>query len=312
MPRKIGIKNKNHIEYICKKCLKNFGCYKYQYDLHLNRKKPCKSKDITILNDSNNDINDDNNEKKTEEIILNEYPKSTTIDDINLFQDINNTSLINILIRQIQLLNKKINDQYILTNNDELKKINENIVKLQQIICTKQFILNNNNFVNTIEKDKTTKEPHTYTKLENEFEEELTLFQKNNDNIYHEITQEKSLKKAKDVKNVKSSKNNLSDKILLETELDSDFKNKKKVPVPKKIRQLVWNKYVGEDKGKSKCLCCKHTDISQMDFHCGHIISEFNGGKITIDNLKPICSLCNTSMGKTNMNDFIQTHGLDK
>ena len=58
------------------------------------------------------------------------------------------------------------------------------------------------------------------------------------------------------------------------------------------------------------CQCCNITTIAQMNFHCGHIISEFNGGKITIDNLIPLCQLCNSSMGKTNLNEFMEAHGL--
>jgi hypothetical protein len=87
--------------------------------------------------------------------------------------------------------------------------------------------------------------------------------------------------------------------------------DKKKV-IPKKIKQLVWNTNIGEDKGTGLCLCCKTTQISQMSFHCGHIISEFNGGGVTVDNLLPVCSLCNNSMGTRNMNEFIETHGLGK
>ena len=49
-----------------------------------------------------------------------------------------------------------------------------------------------------------------------------------------------------------------------------------------------------------------------MDFQCGHIISEFNGGDITLDNLIPLCSLCNSSMGKTNMGEFMTKHGMKK
>jgi hypothetical protein len=85
-----------------------------------------------------------------------------------------------------------------------------------------------------------------------------------------------------------------------------------KKPIPKKIRQLVWNKHIGEKFGSGTCLCCKITEITQMSFHCGHITSEKNGGDITIDNLLPICALCNSSMGSMNMWDFIQKHGLHK
>jgi len=53
---------------------------------------------------------------------------------------------------------------------------------------------------------------------------------------------------------------------------------KKKGKTKQAIRQLVWNAYIGEQNGIGKCQCCKQTNITQMSFHCGHIISEFNGG----------------------------------
>ena len=84
-----------------------------------------------------------------------------------------------------------------------------------------------------------------------------------------------------------------------------------KQTIPKKIRQLVWNTHIGEEIGKHPCMCCRATDITQMNFQCGHIVSEYNGGKCTINNLVPICNLCNTSMGRTNMDIFMTQHGLD-
>ena len=59
MTRKTGTKNKNHIEYICQNCNKNFGCQKYVYTKHINKKYPCKLKDELIENkivNSNNYI----------------------------------------------------------------------------------------------------------------------------------------------------------------------------------------------------------------------------------------------------------------
>ena len=73
---------------------------------------------------------------------------------------------------------------------------------------------------------------------------------------------------------------------------------------------MKWNNFIGENIGKSKCYCCKLTDITQLSFHCGHIISEKNGGKVDINNLRPICQNCNSSMGTTNMNDFINKYKL--
>jgi 5-methylcytosine-specific restriction endonuclease McrA len=81
---------------------------------------------------------------------------------------------------------------------------------------------------------------------------------------------------------------------------DSKIKKKKKERIPQKMRMMVWDKYIGLDKGKSKCKCCNEKEISQMDFECGHIIAEANGGQITIDNLLPICGPCNRSMKTDN------------
>ena len=44
MTRTSGSKNKNHNEYICPECLKNFGCHKYHYANHINKKRSCKKK----------------------------------------------------------------------------------------------------------------------------------------------------------------------------------------------------------------------------------------------------------------------------
>ena len=81
--------------------------------------------------------------------------------------------------------------------------------------------------------------------------------------------------------------------------------NKKKISAT--LKRLVWNTNIGEEIGKTKCLCCKSTDISQMSFHCGHVVAEANGGELIVSNLKPICQNCNSSMGTKNMNDFMDT-----
>lgn len=82
---------------------------------------------------------------------------------------------------------------------------------------------------------------------------------------------------------------------------------KKKKPIPATIKRLVWNTNIGEMIGKSKCLCCKSTDITQMSFNCGHIVAEANGGDTIVSNLKPICQNCNSSMGTKNMGDFMKS-----
>ena len=80
--------------------------------------------------------------------------------------------------------------------------------------------------------------------------------------------------------------------------------------IPLTLKRIVWNKYIGEEIGKTQCLCCNLTDISQMNFSCGHIVSVYNGGDINPENLKPICASCNSSMGTQNMDEFIQLYCL--
>ncbi len=83
---------------------------------------------------------------------------------------------------------------------------------------------------------------------------------------------------------------------------------KKKKSVPKKIKIDSWNKYIGETIRKTKCICCNTTEIDITDFHAGHIIAEKNGGLTTVENIMPICSSCNSSMGSNNMNEYINTY----
>lgn len=85
---------------------------------------------------------------------------------------------------------------------------------------------------------------------------------------------------------------------------------KKSIPIA--VKRLVWNKYIGEDIGKSKCYCCKLSHITQLTFHCGHVVAEKNGGNIDVDNLRPICQSCNSSMGTHNMDNYIAKYSLHK
>jgi hypothetical protein len=87
--------------------------------------------------------------------------------------------------------------------------------------------------------------------------------------------------------------------------------SKRKEKIPATLRNIVWNTYIGNKK-IGYCYCCKTEIISTVNFHCGHVISEKNGGNINIDNLRPICGHCNSSMGIKNMNEFMEKYGLNK
>lgn len=81
-----------------------------------------------------------------------------------------------------------------------------------------------------------------------------------------------------------------------------------KEKIPATVRNAVWIKYIGE-LHNAKCFCCNIEPITKGNFNCGHIISEKNGGKVHLDNLRPICCLCNSSMGVMNMFEFMEKYG---
>ena len=65
--------------------------------------------------------------------------------------------------------------------------------------------------------------------------------------------------------------------------------------------------YIGREKGVGNCFCC-NSEIDSKHFECGHVIPISKGGPDTIENLRPICSLCNRSMGSKNMGEFMKKY----
>jgi len=78
--------------------------------------------------------------------------------------------------------------------------------------------------------------------------------------------------------------------------------SKTKKSIPKALRMKLWGKEIG-DTLSGTCYVCER-ELQIDNFQAGHIVSEANGGKITIDNLKVICKPCNTSCGTMNLVDF--------
>jgi 5-methylcytosine-specific restriction endonuclease McrA len=95
-----------------------------------------------------------------------------------------------------------------------------------------------------------------------------------------------------------------------EKQREKEEKKKKKQAIPKNVRNIVWNHYIGEDIIKHRCLCCKKVLITNTNFEVGHVLSEKNGGTHEINNLRPICGACNHSMGTENMIEFVVKYGL--
>jgi hypothetical protein len=72
---------------------------------------------------------------------------------------------------------------------------------------------------------------------------------------------------------------------------------KKKVPTA--LRNQVWIQHFGEI-FRAKCPTTWCTNyITPFSFEAGHDIPESKGGPTVLENLIPICSMCNKSMGNS-------------
>lgn len=86
------------------------------------------------------------------------------------------------------------------------------------------------------------------------------------------------------------------------------LKKPRKAYIPKAVKMKVWVDTFGLNVGQAPCPVCSSNLVSQMNFHCGHIVAEAEGGETTASNLRPICAPCNLSMGKRNMKKFKKTY----
>lgn len=71
----------------------------------------------------------------------------------------------------------------------------------------------------------------------------------------------------------------------------------KKEKIPRALHEAVWVTYAGRV-FEQKCLIpwCPNI-MTVFDYQTGHNIPESKGGHATLENLRPICSRCNQSMG---------------
>lgn len=162
---------KSYKEYVCPRCKKNFGNYKYHYEVHLNKKKPCNlhfnENNIDVFddcidgnindncsnkNDDNENINSDSNNKNTNDDLNNT--------DKNFINNINNEEFMVNFYNKMELLLKQ-NDE-LMKKSDEILKQNEEFkedikylkeendkIKKQLIISNKKNKANKTNTTNT-------------------------------------------------------------------------------------------------------------------------------------------------------------------
>jgi hypothetical protein len=78
--------------------------------------------------------------------------------------------------------------------------------------------------------------------------------------------------------------------------------------ISKQLRTKVWQKEFGTATVREKCPLCKEIDLHLNEpkgFDCGHIISHHNGGETELDNLRPICAICNSKMRIQNWDAYV-------
>lgn len=79
--------------------------------------------------------------------------------------------------------------------------------------------------------------------------------------------------------------------------------------IPKVIKQQLWEKYFEKYEVKCPVNCGKY--ITPFTFEIGHLVSRCNQGTNEIDNLCPICRLCNGSMGSKNFVDYVKDNNIE-
>lgn len=128
---------------------------------------------------------------------------------------------------------------------------------------------------------------------------------KNNPTIFYKKDYDYIIKTG--YKPIASKKNNFIDYLCKN---DDDIINPQhfyktiKTKITKKLKEELWKKVYGT---RIRTICiisdCKNM-IEKNDYQAGHIVSEFNGGSTSLENLYPICSTCNQKMSKHNWIDY--------
>lgn len=268
---------------------------------------------------------------------INQFVESTNVDMVvkQIIPSFYNISLIKIFINIYSIYDTNYNE-YIVKNKelDKLLELYNNFIQKYDLIGYKIYYNNCYNPINYYTScciytysrdDKMTYEIYLeFYKILNSYYNNLNNINKlknkidlTNGLLKSELTNETKVTPKKTVSKVESTndpkvtpkKAELINEPKITPKKEEPNKKKKK-PIPVALKRMVWNKWIGEALGKSKCLCCKLTEITMLNFSCGHIIAEANGGELKLDNLKPICGSCNSSMNTCNMNDFIKKYGL--
>jgi len=200
-----------------------------------------------------------------------------------------------------------------------LTNTNNQIKHKYNLLCSKQInkIKNKQNYDLHI-KDKICEKIPNEFKCQNcnkIFQEKRSLIYHNENKVCEKQTiqltnniqeEQINIKLSEDMKKYlfKQMKIYINENLLLE--LKPQFKKKKISP---DLKRNVWKRWIGSSIGQTKCVCCDITNIEQLNFCCGQVIPYSQGGLQDVNNLRPICFSCATSIGKANMFDFMRANG---
>jgi len=181
----------------------------------------------------------------------------------------------------------------------EIEKDSHSSCDSEQDQNFEQTIINmqkNDNYEKKYQESKTTNCLNNYNEQNTELKNKIIFLEEQNKDFKSRIISlEEQNKKLLDT--VLKFVDNGNNQVIVKSTV-------KKQQIPKALKNLVWDTHVGKHIGETLCKCCNKTPITQMNFQCGHIIAEVNGGSMTVENLLPICQPCNNSMYTKNLLDF--------
>jgi len=292
---------------------------------------------ISDITDGDNTLTSENIEDKLNEIKINLNTDLNKLNTDNLKDKCKELGILGISkFKKPELIQTLENEFFKMLPILKEKKVNElkNIYKLsgvKRISNTKKEILvcqilsyYSTNMIfkidesktQNIESEDTVNKNETLTLIEqlekqkNEIELRMKEEIKRQEEERLKLEEEKRKKQEEERLKLEEEKKILELEEKKRVEEEKKENKKKKQSIPKNVRIIIWNHYIGEDIIKHKCLCCKKVTISNTNFEVGHVLSEKNGGTHEINNLRPICFSCNHSMGSENMIDFVVKYGL--
>lgn len=252
---------------------------------------------------------------KFKSIFINTIKQNVNLHNVNIdpkVYDIAEIQNRELPIKQlINIKNKSCISEYVRFYERDLIKFSFKNDNNQQILMI--ITIFNNNFKNLLKFLKLygiSNKTHTFTLNDKIIDNFNLTFHNLNMNIV-------GGRKYDIVCSIINNKNNNNNSIINDTNnitniisMESPKKHKRKT-IPSSLRNAVWTAYNGKVY-ESKCYVGCGSIIDVTTFECGHVKAHAKGGDINIENLRPICSNCNKSMGTMNMEEYIKQYGFKK